>query len=416
MLDEIAGWRGERGAGRRPALRHPALGFRVPAFSARRDTDAGAQAHRKRGGADRRASRPCRAAGGAHRRRARRLRARRLSRHRLGAPAMARPHRRDPGRRHQRRSGHTRTDRLLPVPSVHAHQAGEKRKARADRYGRGPDRRRKRRAGWLRFSAIDAADKRPKNCYTEIAWRMGLAMDVKDFMPGDEVIAGIRADLEKYEAERRKARRSVRWRVPLFLGLLLALVVGLAYVFNGVADPNEQWFSTPHVFLYVIAFISAFFVYFAAVKPATRLQQSFRERILPLIFGFIEKMGYKHAETPASFRAAAARNDRLVQPRELRRRHLGALRGFSFRALRGDADAEGRKVVIGGFQGDYRSVRDDHAIPGAACGRRARPIWLSASFAASSAGASSKNCKAGSRRWTTPMNSAPTMSKRRVRW
>ena len=126
-------------------------------------------------------------------------------------------------------------------------------------------------------------------------------MDVKDFMPGDEVIAGIRADLEKYEAERRKARMSVRWRVPVFLGLLLALVVGLAYVFNGVADPNEQWLSTPHVFLYVIAFISAFFLYFAAVKPTTRLQQSFRERILPLIFGFIEKMGYKHAETPASF-------------------------------------------------------------------------------------------------------------------
>ena len=64
-----------------------------------------------------------------------------------------------------------------------------------------------------------------------------MAMDVKDFMPGDEVIAGIRADLEKYEAERRRTHAAVWWRVPVFLGLLLALVAGFAYVFNGVADP-----------------------------------------------------------------------------------------------------------------------------------------------------------------------------------
>jgi hypothetical protein len=126
-------------------------------------------------------------------------------------------------------------------------------------------------------------------------------MDVQDFMPGDDVIAGIKADLDKYEAERSKAHRAVRWRVPVFMGLLIGAVAGIAVLFNGVADPNEQWLSTPHVFLYVIAFGAAFFVYSSAMSPATRLQQSFREKILPVIFGFVEKIGYRHAETPDSF-------------------------------------------------------------------------------------------------------------------
>lgn len=126
-------------------------------------------------------------------------------------------------------------------------------------------------------------------------------MDVGDFMPGDEVIAGIRTDIEKYEAERSKAHVAVRWRVPVFMGLLLAAVAGTALLFNNFADPNEQWFSSPHVFLYAIGFGLSFFVYGAAMKPAMRLQQSLREKILPAVFGFIENIGYKHNQTPISF-------------------------------------------------------------------------------------------------------------------
>lgn len=126
-------------------------------------------------------------------------------------------------------------------------------------------------------------------------------MDAKDFMPDDEVIAGIKADLERYEAERSRTHRAVMWRVPVFDGLTLAVIFAIAYFFNGLADPNEQWFSTPHVFLYVIGFFVLFFVHSQALKPATRLQQSLREKILPVIFGFIEKVGYRHEATPNSF-------------------------------------------------------------------------------------------------------------------
>jgi len=127
-------------------------------------------------------------------------------------------------------------------------------------------------------------------------------MDAKDFLPGEGVVAGIKADIERYETERRRAHRAVMWRIPVFDGLWIAAILGVAYAFNRFADPNEQWLSTPHVFLYVIGFFALFFIHAQAVKPATVLQQSLRERIMPLVFGFIDEMGYRHEATPESFR------------------------------------------------------------------------------------------------------------------
>lgn len=126
-------------------------------------------------------------------------------------------------------------------------------------------------------------------------------METADFMPSEAVTAGIRKDIETYEAAKASAVRQVCWRVPLFVGLVLVFVVLIAWLFNKVADPNEQWFSTPHVFLYVIGFAASILLYFQAMKPATRLQQSFRETVLPIIFGFIADMRYQHGGRPNSF-------------------------------------------------------------------------------------------------------------------
>jgi len=128
-----------------------------------------------------------------------------------------------------------------------------------------------------------------------------VAVEAADFMPDEAVIAGIRKNIEAYEAARASAVRQVRWRVPLFVGLVLVAVAVIAWLFNKVADPHEQWFSTPHVFLYVIGFAVSILVYFRARKPATRLQQSFRETLMPIIFGFIGDMRYQHDLTPNSF-------------------------------------------------------------------------------------------------------------------
>lgn len=128
-----------------------------------------------------------------------------------------------------------------------------------------------------------------------------MAVEAADFMPNGTVIADIRKDIEAYEAARASVVRQVRWRVPLFVGLVLVAVVLIAWLFNMVADPNEQWFSPPHVLLYVIGFAASILVYFQARKPATRLQQSFRQTLLPIIFGFIRDMRYQHDVTPNSF-------------------------------------------------------------------------------------------------------------------
>ncbi|WP_036259115.1 DUF3137 domain-containing protein [Mesorhizobium sp. WSM3224] len=126
-------------------------------------------------------------------------------------------------------------------------------------------------------------------------------METADFMPSEAVIAGIRKDIEAYEAGRASAYRQTRWRVPAFIGSLLVVVALVAWLFNKLADPNEQWLSTPHVFLYVSGFVAAGLLHFQAVKPARKLQQSFRNTLLPIIFGFIQDMRYQHGAPPKSF-------------------------------------------------------------------------------------------------------------------
>lgn len=126
-------------------------------------------------------------------------------------------------------------------------------------------------------------------------------MEAKDFMPADETIAGIRKDVAAYETERAAAYRTVQRRTPIgFISLIVAVFV-LAWFFNTFADPFEQWVSTPHVFLYVGAFLAGFLVYTWAMRPADNLQQAFREKLLPIIFSFVQDMSYRRTATPDSF-------------------------------------------------------------------------------------------------------------------
>ena len=131
-------------------------------------------------------------------------------------------------------------------------------------------------------------------------------MDARGFMPDEAVIAGIRKDIEQYESQRASAYAQVKWRVPVFLGVLLIVAAVIAYGFNDFADPNEQWLSSPHVFLYFGTCRWAFAWGFA-MRPATKLRQSFRERVLPLVFGFVRDIRYANAVTPDSLTVCRSR-------------------------------------------------------------------------------------------------------------
>lgn len=120
-------------------------------------------------------------------------------------------------------------------------------------------------------------------------------------MPDEAAIAGIRRDIEGYEAQRKAAARSVRWRVPLYLGLLLVIVFGLAMVLNLGADPYEQWFSTLHIYLYLAGFLLSFAVYVLASSAGGSLQASLRDKLLPTAFGFIQDVRLQKAVSPESF-------------------------------------------------------------------------------------------------------------------
>lgn len=126
-------------------------------------------------------------------------------------------------------------------------------------------------------------------------------MEAKDFMPADDTVAGIRKDLAAYETEREAAYRTLQRRIPIGFISLIVAVFALAWFFNSFADPFEQWVSTPHVFLYVGAFAAAFFVYFWAQRPAAKVQQSLRDKLLPIVFGFVQDMSYRQGATPDSF-------------------------------------------------------------------------------------------------------------------
>ena len=126
-------------------------------------------------------------------------------------------------------------------------------------------------------------------------------MAAEDLMPDAASMARIRAEVEAWEAERARAMRGIRWRVPVYLGLVLLGVIVLAVIFNAAADPREQWLSAPHVFLYVAGIVAAFFAWRAARRPAAELERSHRDRLLPIAFGFIDGLSYARGATPASF-------------------------------------------------------------------------------------------------------------------
>jgi hypothetical protein len=166
-------------------------------------------------------------------------------------------------------------------------------------------------------------------------------MEARDFMPDEAVIAGIRTDIETYEAERRRARWRVSWRLPIYLAAVVAAVAALAWLFNDFADAHEQWHSTPHLYVYVGALFAVIFALWAAAKPARDAQQKFREHLLPIVFGFIENFHYQNRATPFSF-------DRL--PREavgsFDRQHFddrvsGKHEGFAFELYEAELTATG---------------------------------------------------------------------------
>lgn len=107
------------------------------------------------------------------------------------------------------------------------------------------------------------------------------------------------AAIGAYNAEQAAVAARVRKRVFGFVGATLVVAIAaafMAYTF----DPDSGWFGTAHIIIYVAGFIGVFLMWDIAEKPAKRLQQSLRDRILPHAFGFLGDVRYQHMVQPAS--------------------------------------------------------------------------------------------------------------------
>lgn len=193
---------------------------------------------------------------------------------------------------------------------------------------------------------------------------MGFAMDTNGFMPDPAVLAAIRKDIESYEAERVSASRKVMWRMPLFLILLLVAVYYIARFFNTFSDPFEQWLSTPHVFLYVVGLVLAILLYFVASAPARKAQQSFRERVFPLIFRFVDGFRYSHGEPPESFERMPREMIGSFNRESFDDVVSGVYRGFPFEIFEAHLVSRAGKSESVAFEGVGMAFQTDNPFPG----------------------------------------------------
>lgn len=189
-------------------------------------------------------------------------------------------------------------------------------------------------------------------------------MDAQDFMPTEAALQSVRAGIDAYELERQQVCRGVAIRVPAYLAVVLVVVAVLAVAFNAFADPSEKWFSAPHVFLYVGGVIALVLAYSAATSPARKLQHVFREKLLPVVFGFIDGLRYRKGETPAAMERLPVETigsfDRAAYDDEI----AGVWQGMAFELFEAVFSQKAGKTASTVFRGVVVAVETETPFPG----------------------------------------------------
>ncbi|WP_411037099.1 hypothetical protein [Shinella sp. BYT-45] len=121
---------------------------------------------------------------------------------------------------------------------------------------------------------------------------MDAIVDDAALMPKEAALRTLRAAVTAYNAERPKVAREMRMRLLLIFGSYLLLAGFLARM--ALTRFEMNWFGIVLVFLALGGGV----VWQFAVAPAKRFQQALRDRMLPLVFGFVEGVRYAHGGTP----------------------------------------------------------------------------------------------------------------------
>lgn len=107
------------------------------------------------------------------------------------------------------------------------------------------------------------------------------------------------AALAAYNGEQAVVAAQVRKRIPLFVGGAILAAVAALVALRLIA-PDAEWTNFWHLAVYVGGVIGTVTAWETAAKPAKRLQQGLRDRILPLAFTFLDKPAYAHGVAPQS--------------------------------------------------------------------------------------------------------------------
>lgn len=170
--------------------------------------------------------------------------------------------------------------------------------------------------------------------------------------------ASILADLETYNRERVGVHEQVRWRIPVFVGIPAVLAVA-AFIFLMSRDAG-----TPAGIVLVAAIIGLFFLWSWAAGPATRLQQSFRDRLIPSAFGFIEGVRYQSADEPATFRSLPSAAVGHFNRSSIDDQIAGRFEGMDFEVYEASLSRKVGKNTTQVFKGIIMALRLDRPLAG----------------------------------------------------
>lgn len=117
-------------------------------------------------------------------------------------------------------------------------------------------------------------------------------VDETALMPKEGALEGLRAAVTAYNEMRPKVARDMHLRILLIFGGYLVFAGFVAYL--SWADIGTDIVGI----VLGLLFVGGGFVWAYAVAPSKRFQQTLRDRMLPLVFGFVDEVQYVHGTTP----------------------------------------------------------------------------------------------------------------------
>jgi len=172
--------------------------------------------------------------------------------------------------------------------------------------------------------------------------------------------ASILADLNSYNADRVGVHKQVRWRVPVFVGIPALLAVA-AFIFLISKDAG---FAAGIVM--IAAIFGLVFLYIWAAGPATRLQQSLRDKLIPSAFSFIDEVSYRNKGVdPASFADLPTAATGTYTTHTFDDQISGKFDGLDFQVYELSLSRKSGKNSIQVFKGVVLAMRLDNPFPGA---------------------------------------------------